>query len=358
MLNSIELVPLEEWGFFKLPPRPCVIAGPCSAESEDQVVETARELKEMGVNVFRAGVWKPRTHPGCFEGAGIPALKWLQKAQKEYGLKVCTEVASEKHVYECIKHNIDMVWIGARTSANPFLMQEIAEALRDTDIPVLVKNPVNPDLDLWIGAFERLNAQGVKKLGAIHRGVTTSSKIKYRNDPLWEMAVELRSRYPEIPIFVDPSHMAGKREYLQELSQKAMNLGFEGLMIESHCNPECALSDAAQQLIPKDLCNLLTALVVREASSADDMFNEKLNQLRTQIDIIDENIIHNLVLRLKMCRQIGKLKNENNVSIVQPERWERVVENAVTAALAHGLDNEIVKRIFTLIHKASVEEQN
>jgi chorismate mutase len=251
-----------------------------------------------------------------------------------------------------------MVWIGARTSANPFLMQEIAEALRDTDFPVLVKNPVNPDIDLWIGALERLNAQGVKKLGAIHRGVSTSSKIKYRNDPQWDMAVEMRSRYPELPIFVDPSHMAGKREYLQELSQKAMNLGFDGLMIESHCQPECALSDAAQQLTPKDLYTLLTTIMVREATSADDVYNEKLSQLRTQIDIIDENIIHNLVLRLRMCREIGKLKSQNNVSIVQTERWERVVENAVSAANSHGLDAETIKKLFILIHKASVEEQN
>ena len=358
MARELDLIGLEEWGFFKLPPRPCVIAGPCSAESEEQVMETARGLKEMGINVYRAGVWKPRTHPGCFEGAGVPALKWLKKVQKEYGLKVCTEVANEKHVYECIKHGIDMVWIGARTSANPFLMQEIAEALTDTDMPVLVKNPVNPDIDLWIGALERLNAQGVKKLGVIHRGVSTAIKIKYRNDPMWEMAVEIRSRYPEMPIFVDPSHMAGKREYLQELSQKAMNLGFEGLMIESHCNPDVALSDAAQQLTPPDLYKLLTSLVVRNVTSADDAFNEKLNQLRTQIDIIDENIIHNFVLRLRTCREVGKIKNENNISIVQPVRWEQVVENVVTAAKSHGLDPEIVKRIFILIHKASVEEQN
>lgn len=358
MVSRLELIPIDEWGFFCLPPRPCVIAGPCSAESEEQVMETATDLKEMGINVFRAGVWKPRTHPGCFEGAGVPALKWLQRVQKEFGLKVCTEVANEKHVYECIKHGIDMVWIGARTSANPFLMQEIAEALRDTDFPVLVKNPVNPDIDLWIGALERLNAQGVKKLGAIHRGVSTSNKIKYRNDPQWDMAVEMRSRYPELPIFVDPSHMAGKREYLQELSQKAMNLGFDGLMIESHCKPECALSDAAQQLTPQDLYTLLTTIMVREATSADDVYNERLSQLRTQIDIIDENIIHNLVLRLRMCREIGKLKSQNNVSIVQTERWERVVENAVSAANSHGLNPDIIKKLFILIHKASVEEQN
>ena len=358
MVNKLELISLNEWGFFNLPPRPCVIAGPCSAESEEQVIETAKSLKEMGINVFRAGVWKPRTHPGCFEGAGVPALKWLQKVQKECGLKVCTEVANEKHVYECIKHGIDMVWIGARTSANPFLMQEIAEALRDTDLPVLVKNPVNPDLDLWIGALERLNAQGVKKLGVIHRGVSTAAKIKYRNDPQWEMAVELRTRYPELPVFVDPSHMAGKREFLKDLSQKAMNLGFDGLMIESHCNPDIALSDAAQQLTPVDLYNLLMSLVIRDATSPDEIFNEKISQLRAQIDIIDENIIRNFVLRMKASRDIGNLKKENKVSIVQTERWERVMENVVTIATTYGLDVDKVKRIFLLIHEDSVAEQN
>lgn len=358
MAVKFETVPLNDWGFFHLPPRPCVVAGPCSAESEEQVMETARGLKAIGINVFRAGIWKPRTHPGCFEGAGVPGLKWMQKVRREYGMRICTEVANERHVFECLKHGVDMVWLGARTTANPFLVQEIAEALRDTDIPVLVKNPVNPDLDLWIGAFERLAAQGVRKLGAIHRGVSSVSKIKYRNLPQWEMAVELRSRYPELPMFADPSHMGGKREYLFELSQRAMDLGLDGLMIESHCDPSCALSDAAQQLTPSALIELLESLVVRDAMTSDEEFNEKLSRLRAQIDVLDENLIFTLASRMKVSRSIGDLKKENSVAIVQPSRWDEVLDKAAASAAAYGLDTEFIKRIFNTIHEASVAEQN
>lgn len=358
MAAKFETVPLNDWGFFHLPPRPCVVAGPCSAESEEQVMETARGLKAIGINVFRAGIWKPRTHPGSFEGAGVPGLKWMQKVRKEYGMRICTEVANERHVFECLKHGVDMVWLGARTTANPFLVQEIAEALRDTDIPVLVKNPVNPDLDLWIGAFERLAAQGVRKLGAIHRGVSSVSKIKYRNLPQWEMAVELRSRYPELPMFADPSHMGGKREYLFELSQRAMDLGLDGLMIESHCDPSCALSDAAQQLTPSALIELLESLVVRDAMTSDEEFNEKLSRLRAQIDVLDENLIFTLASRMKVSRIIGDLKKENSVAIVQPSRWDEVLDKAAASAAAYGLDTEFIRRIFNTIHEASVAEQN
>ncbi len=358
MAAKFDLVPLNDWGFFHLPPRPCVIAGPCSAESEEQVMETALGLKEIGINVFRAGIWKPRTHPGCFEGIGVPGLKWLRRVKDELGMRVCTEVASEKHVFECLKHGVDMVWLGARTTANPFLVQEIAEALRDTEIPVLVKNPVNPDLDLWIGAFERLYAQGIRKLGAIHRGVSTASKIKYRNAPQWEMAVELRARYPEIPLFADPSHMGGKREYLHELSQRAMDLGFEGLMIESHRDPSCALSDAAQQLTPAALIELLESLVVRDAATADENFNDELGQLRAQIDVLDENLVFTLASRMKVSRKIGDLKKENSVAILQPTRWDAVLEKVAASAAGYGIDIDFIKRIFNTIHDASVAEQN
>ena len=357
MAQELDLIPGTEWGFFTLP-RPMCIAGPCSAETEEQVMETARGLKAIGINVFRAGIWKPRTHPGSFEGAGVPGLKWMQKVRREYGMRICTEVANERHVFECLKHGVDMVWLGARTTANPFLVQEIAEALRDTDIPVLVKNPVNPDLDLWIGAFERLAAQGVRKLGAIHRGVSSVSKIKYRNLPQWEMAVELRSRYPELPMFADPSHMGGKREYLFELSQRAMDLGLDGLMIESHCDPSCALSDAAQQLTPSALIELLESLVVRDAMTSDEEFNEKLSRLRAQIDVLDENLIFTLASRMKVSRSIGDLKKENSVAIVQPSRWDEVLDKAAASAAAYGLDTEFIKRIFNTIHEASVAEQN
>ena len=358
MAEKLDLVPINDWGFFHLPPRPCVIAGPCSAETEEQVLTTAEGLKKIGINVFRAGIWKPRTHPGSFEGVGTAGLRWMQKVKKEYGMRICTEVASEKHVFECLKYGIDMVWIGARTTANPFLVQEIAEALRDTDIPVLVKNPVNPDLDLWIGALERFNAQGIKKLGAIHRGVSSSAKIKYRNAPQWEMAVELRARYPELPVFADPSHMAGKREYLQELSQMAMDLGLVGLMVESHCDPSCALSDAAQQLVPADLIAMLESLVVRDSATEDEKFNDTLRQLRAQIDVMDENLIFTLASRMKVSRQIGELKKQNSIAIVQPGRWDAVLEKVAASASAYGLDTAFVKRLFNLIHDASVAEQN
>ena len=358
MANKLDIVPLNDWGFFHLPPRPCVIAGPCSAETEEQVLATAEGLKEFGINVFRAGIWKPRTHPGSFEGIGVPGLKWLQKVKSQFGMKVCTEVASSRHVFECLKYGVDMVWLGARTTANPFLVQEIAEALRDTDLPVLVKNPVNPDIDLWIGALERLNREGIRKLGVIHRGVTASRKIPYRNEPQWEMAVELRARYPEIPIFADPSHIAGKREYLLELSQRAMDLGIDGLMVESHCDPSCALSDAAQQLTPAALRTLLESLTVRDAATADEAFNEALSRLRAQIDVIDENLIYTLASRMKVSKQIGELKKAGNVAIVQAGRWDAVLAKVRASAESYGLDPDFVVRLFNLIHEASVAEQN
>ncbi len=356
MAKALDTIPVWDWGFFT-EPKPCVIAGPCSAETEEQLLASAKGCAEQGIHMFRAGIWKPRTHPGCFEGIGTPGLKWMQKAKQEYGVKICTEVASEKHVYECLKYGIDLVWIGARTTANPFLVQEIAEALRDTDIPVLVKNPMNPDLDLWIGALERLNAVGIKKLGAIQRGFTSYEKIRYRNNPEWQVAVELRSRYPELSIFTDPSHMGGKREYLQELSQKSLDLGFEGLMIESHCNPACALSDAAQQLTAEDLGKLLASLVVRtpDISGAG---REQIAQLRAQIDLIDESILYTLGSRMKISRKIGECKKANNIAIVQANRWDSLLAAVVEKGKAYNLPEEFVKAVFNAIHEASVQTQN
>lgn len=307
--------------------------------------------------MFRAGIWKPRTHPGCFEGVGVPGLKWMQKVKQELGMKICTEVASEKHVYECLKYGVDLVWIGARTTGNPFLVQEIADALRDTDIPVLVKNPMNPDLDLWIGALERLNSAGVRKLGAIHRGFSSYEKTRYRNVPQWQVAVELRSRYPELSIFVDPSHMGGKREYLAEISQKSLDLGFEGLMVESHCDPSCALSDAGQQLVPDDLGKLLASLVVRTPDIADAA-RETIEQLRAQIDVIDENLLYALGSRMKISRQIGQYKKDNNIAIVQANRWDSLLAAVVEKGRSYGLDEQFVRNLFNLIHDASVQTQN
>jgi len=356
--KKLELVPLYDWGMFT-EPRPSVVAGPCSAETEEQVMETARGLKEMGINVYRAGIWKPRTHPGSFEGIGTEGLRWMQRARKEFGLKIATEVASERHVMECIKFGVDLVWIGARTTANPFLVQEIADALKDTDIPVLVKNPVNPDLELWIGALERLNRAGVKKLGVIHRGFSTFEKIKYRNDPQWQIAIELRSRYPELPFFVDPSHMGGSTEYIREISQRSLDLGFEGLMIESHCNPSCAMSDAKQQLTPDQLSDLLyNQIAVRDADSDSPQWKENIEQLRAKIDVIDENLLYVLASRMKVSRQIGQYKKDNNIAILQASRWDAVLAKVVEKGEDYNLSEKFLTAVFNAIHEASVEAQN
>ena len=356
--KKLDIVPLYEWGMFT-EPRPSVIAGPCSAESEEQVMETAKGLKELGINVFRAGIWKPRTHPGCFEGVGVEGLAWLQKVKTEYGLKVSTEVASERHVYECIKQGVDLVWIGARTTANPFLVQEIADALKGADIPVLVKNPVNADLDLWIGALERLNRAGIRKVGVIHRGFSTFEKIKYRNDPQWQKAIELRSRHPEIPFFVDPSHLAGCKDYILELSQRSLDLGFEGLMVESHCNPASALSDAKQQLTPPELSDMLyNQIRVRDADSDSKEWKENMDQLRAKIDVIDESILYALGSRMKISRQIGEYKKNNNVAIVQASRWDSILAKVVEKGKEHGLPEKFLTDVFNAIHEASVEVQN
>ena len=355
---KLEITPLNEWGMFHLPPRPCVIAGPCSAETEEQVMTTAAQLKEIGINVYRAGIWKPRTHPGSFEGVGTQGLKWMQRAKRELGLKIATEVANAKYVFDCLKYGVDLVWIGARTTANPFLVQEIAEALADTDIPVLVKNPVNPDLDLWIGALERLNRAGIRKIGVIHRGFSTSEKIKYRNDPLWQYVVELRSLCPELPFFCDPSHLAGNREYTTEISQRAMDLGLEGLMVESHCNPSVALSDASQQLTPAALADMLeNQLIVRDADTSDSAYKETISQLRAKIDVIDENLIHTLAQRMEISRRIGESKRENKIAILQTGRWEAVLADVVAKGKERGLDPEFVKTLFNAIHDASIKAQ-
>lgn len=356
--KMLDLVPLYEWGMFT-EPRPSVVAGPCSAETEEQVLETAKGLRELGINVFRAGIWKPRTHPGCFEGVGIPGLKWLQKVQKEYGLKVAVEVANEKHVYECLKHGVDVVWIGARTTANPFLVQEIADALAGSDVPVLVKNPVNPDLDLWIGALERLYGAGIRKLGVIHRGFSTFDKIRYRNDPHWDIAIELRSRFPKLPFFVDPSHMGGSRDYIQEISQRSLDLGFEGLMVEAHCNPSAALSDSKQQLTPEQLKDMLhNNIVVRDADSESKEWKENIYQLRAKIDVIDENILYALGSRMQISRRIGEYKKDNNVAIVQASRWDSILDKVIEKGHEYGLSEKFLKDVFNAIHEASVEVQN
>lgn len=354
---TLDLVPVSEWGFFTLP-RPMIIAGPCSAESEAQVLQTARGLSELGIHMFRAGIWKPRTHPGCFEGIGMPGLKWLQKVKEQYGMKVCTEVANEKHVMMCLAAGVDMLWIGARTSANPFLMQEIADALRGTDVPVLVKNPVNPDIDLWVGALERLNLAGVRKLGVIHRGFSTSHSICYRNDPGWKSVIEMRTRYPELPFFADPSHMAGDSKYLLELSQRSLDLGLDGLMIESHCDPAAALSDSRQQITPAGVKELLDSIIVRENASDSLVYKEGIEQLRAQIDILDETLLSMFKSRMNVSRKIGRYKKEHNVAILQASRWEHILREMMSKGAGIGLSGKFIEDVFNAIHEESVRAQN
>lgn len=357
MAHELDIIPGTEWGFFTLP-RPMCIAGPCSAETEEQVMETARGLHAFGIHVFRAGIWKPRTHPGSFEGVGTPGLQWLRKVKETFGMKVCTEVASEKHVQECLRSGVDMVWIGARTSANPFVVQEIADALTGTDIPVLVKNPVSPDLDLWVGALERLNRAGIRKLGVIHRGFSTSASIPYRNDPGWKIAIELRTRYPRMVFFADPSHMGGDRKYLQELSQRAMDLGLDGLMVESHCNPSCAWSDARQQLTPQALRTLLESLIIRDNTSDSEAYREGIDALRARIDVLDESLLRLLGDRMEVSRSIGRYKKDHNVAILQAGRWEQLLSDMVAGAAALGISEEAIRGIMTAIHEESVRVQN
>lgn len=357
MTSKLDIVPVGQWGFFTLP-KPLVIAGPCSAESEEQVMETATQLCGKGIHVFRAGIWKPRTHPNNFEGVGTEGLGWLKRVHDELGMKVCTEVASGKHVTECIRYGIDMVWLGARTTANPFLVQEIADALGGTDMPVLVKNPVNPDIDLWIGALERLNQAGIRRLGVIHRGFSTIDKIEYRNSPGWQVAIELHSRFPELPFFADPSHMGGARRYIREISQRSLDLGLEGLMIESHCKPDCALSDAGQQLTPDDLSKMLGSLQVRDADTENIDYQNNISTLRARIDVIDENLLYLLDSRMEVSRKIGEYKKEHNIAILQTSRWDHILEEMIEKGRKYGMSEAFVKNVFNAIHEESARVQD
>ena len=320
--------------------RPIVIAGPCSAETEEQVMDTARQLAAKGQKIFRAGIWKPRTKPGGFEGIGVEGLSWLKEVKKETGMYVATEVATAKHVYECLKADVDIVWIGARTTANPFAVQEIA--LKGVDIPVYVKNPVNPDLELWIGALERINNAGLKRIGAIHRGFSSYDKKIYRNLPQWHIPIELRRRIPNLPIICDPSHIGGKRELIAPLCQQAMDLGFDGLIIESHCNPECAWSDAAQQVTPDILDYILNLLVIR----SEHQTTENLNELRRQIDECDNDLMDILAKRMRVCREIGTFKKEHNMTILQTGRYNEILDKRGAQGALCGMDSDFVKQVF------------
>lgn len=350
------IVPLRHWGLFPQN-NPPVIAGPCSAESLEQVMQSASFLSAAGVGVMRAGVWKPRTRPGCFEGGGAAALEWLRCARERYGVKICCEVASADNVQTCLDAAVDMLWIGARTSVNPFLVQEIASALRGVDIPVLVKNPVNYDVALWIGALERLYDSGLRRIGAVHRGVSSEGG-KYRNDPAWTMAVALRSRLPEIPLLCDPSHMGGKREFVRELSQYALDLGFDGLMIEAHPCPEKALSDASQQLSPEEFNSLFHGPDALVAGNCDyDGIMISLAALRCEIDEVDAKLLKYLARRMAVSEKIGRFKRENNIAILQSDRWESVLASVVSDGESLGLDEDFVRSIFSIIHQQSVSVQ-
>ena len=358
MAEKLDLIPASEWGFFT-PPQPLVIAGPCAAESESQVMETARELAAIGIHAMRAGIWKPRTHPGSFEGVGEQGLQWLLNARREFGLHVGTEVARKEHVDACLRYGIDWVWIGARTAANPFMVQEIADALRGTDLPVLVKNPVNPDIELWIGALERLNRAGIRKLGAVLRGFSTIHQTPYRNDPGWQIAIELRARFPELPFFADPSHMGGDRKFILGLSQRAMDLGLDGLMIESHHCPAEALSDARQQLTPAELQEMLAhQLNVRASDSQESDYRANIDMLRARIDIIDESLLSLLKARMEISETIGHFKKEHNIIILQLPRWEALMDNLIRIGNTDGLDERFVQALFNVIHQESIRIQN
>ena len=333
--------------------RPIVIAGPCSAETEEQVMSTAQALAKRGTKIFRAGIWKPRTKPGGFEGIGVDGLAWMKRVKEETGMLVATEVATAKHVYECLKAGIDILWIGARTTANPFAVQEIADALKGVDVPVLIKNPVNPDLELWIGAMERINGAGLKRLAAIHRGFSSYDKKIYRNLPQWHIPIELRRRIPDLPIFCDPSHIGGKRELVAPLCQQAMDLGFDGLIIESHCNPDSAWSDASQQVTPDVLNYILDLLVIREGKQS----TESLGGLRNQIDECDNQIIEVLAKRMRICREIGTFKKEHGMTILQTGRYNEILDKRGAQGALCGMGSEFIKKVFEAIHEESVRQQ-
>lgn len=337
--------------------RPILIAGPCSAETEDQTLETARLLAANGIQLFRAGIWKPRTRPGAFEGVGSEGLPWLKRVKQETGMFVGVEVATAHHVYEALKHGIDFLWIGARTSANPFAVQEVADALKGVNIPVFVKNPVNPDLDLWIGAIERINRAGVKKIGAIHRGFSSFDKTEFRNQPQWQIPIELRRRIPQLPIITDPSHIGGRRDLLQDISQEAMDLNFDGLIIESHVCPDKAWSDAAQQITPDDLKALIGKLVLRRHAIGDTP-RVTLDELRKKIDILDFQLLEVLKERMKISEAIGKYKFENDITILQARRYDEIMNDRREKAMKYGLGEEFVIKIFEEIHEESVNRQN
>ena len=337
------------------PQKPLLIAGPCSAETEEQVIQTATELAANGVKIFRAGIWKPRTKPGGFEGVGIEGLQWLKKVKELTGMYTSTEVATKQHVEAALEPGVDLLWIGARTSANPFAMQEIADALQEAgaDVPVLIKNPVNPDLELWIGAMQRIYNAGIKRIGAIHRGFSAYGKHLYRNLPQWHIPIELRRRMPNLPIICDPSHIGGKRELVAPISQQALDMGFDGLIIESHCDPDCAWSDKSQQVTPDVLNFIVNTLVLRDESHT----TESLTLLRQQIDTLDNELLEVLNKRMRVSREIGQYKKEHRMPVLQAGRYDDIIQSRVKLAMEMGMSSDFMKSVLAAIHEESVRQQ-
>ncbi len=347
---DLELIPLN------LPSdneRPFVIAGPCSAETEEQVMKTATTLAEKGCHMFRAGIWKPRTKPGGFEGNGLAALPWMQRVKAETGMLTATEVATPEHVEQALNAGIDLLWVGARTTANPFAVQALADALKGVDVPVLVKNPVNPDLELWIGALLRLNGAGIRKLGAIHRGFSSIDQKLYRNTPMWHLPIELKRRYPSLPMVCDPSHIGGRRDLIAPLCQQAMDMGMDGLIVESHCSPDEAWSDARQQVTPDVLDFILDRLVIRNNAE----MTESLGQLRKQIDEMDNQLMDLLTRRMRISREIATYKKEHNMSVVQTGRYNEILDKRGAQGTLCGMDADFIKKVYEAIHEESVRQQ-
>ncbi|NNF76157.1 MAG: bifunctional 3-deoxy-7-phosphoheptulonate synthase/chorismate mutase type II [Flavobacteriaceae bacterium] len=336
---------------------PLVIAGPCSAETEEQILTIAHQLKDSDATILRAGIWKPRTRPGNFEGVGALGLKWLQRAKEETGLMITTEVANANHVDLALKHDVDVLWIGARTTVSPFIVQEIADALKGTDKPVLVKNPVNPDLSLWLGAVERFHTADIKNIGVIHRGFSTYEKTRYRNNPEWQLAIDLQNRFPDLPLILDPSHIAGKRDIIFDLCQTALDLNYDGLMVETHHDPNNAWSDAAQQITPANLIKYMDDLKVRLESGEAAEFNNKINTFRTQIDVIDHQLIEMLGKRMIVADDIGTLKKEHNVAVLQTKRWNEILGKMILQGDERNLSEEFILRVFKAIHQESINHQ-
>jgi chorismate mutase len=356
MKLELNIQPLESW--IKTGKEPLVIAGPCSAETEDQLVATAHLLAQTGrVSALRAGIWKPRTRPGEFEGIGSIGLEWLKRAKAETGLPTAVEVATAKHVEEALKAGVDILWVGARSTANPFTVQEIADALKGVDVPVMVKNPVNPDLSLWIGALERINNAGITKLAAIHRGFSSYEKSAFRNEPMWDIAIHLKTLAPHLPMINDPSHITGNRSLIGYVSQKALDLDMQGLMIESHIDPSVAWTDAAQQVTPAALVEIIDHLTLRQPEVKDAVVKDKLAELRSQIDKIDDLVIQKVAERMQIAEKIGQYKKDNGITILQVNRWDEILNKRTTYAKALKLSGEFTEKLLELLHSESIRKQ-